>query len=216
MAWAAFGVRDYAKLLKHGNEVYHYFLQNPLDLLNLDSPLMIGKVFQICLGFQEPNEDIQEVRAENAFLCFSEALKSEKVSVHDEASARLMMLLIRDQMHLKGYVERACQNEHFRPYGFVGMLNDGTPDDMPMATNTKMLFVAYALYEGIKDKSSLGNEFINPIEKEALDRVINHVLYNCNQFTRTTPDSMVELGHIVFDKICKKLHRDIEEYSDMI
>ena len=96
-AWAAFGAQDYSGLERHGNEIYNYFVHNPGELLKLDSPLLIGKVFQVCLGFQEPDEDIQEVRAENAFLCFSQALESDKANVHDEASARLMLLLIRDQ-----------------------------------------------------------------------------------------------------------------------
>lgn len=216
MAWTAFGMRDYPRLAKHGNEIYNYFSQHPQDLLTLDSPLLIGKVFQVCLGFQEPDEDIQEVRAENAFLCFSQALKSDKTSVHDEALARLMILLIRDQKHLKGYVERACQNENFRPYSMIGMLHDDMPLDMPLATNTKMLFVAYFLYEGIQEKLNVDEEFVNPIEREAFRYVKAHVLDNCNQLTRTEPKRMVELGEIVFDKICKKLQRDIEEYSEMI
>lgn len=216
MAWTAFGLRDYPRLAKHGNEIYNYFSQHPQALLNLDSPLLIGKVFQVCLGFQEPDEEIQEVRAENAFLCFSKALKSDKTSVHDEASARLMILLIRDQKHLKGYVERACQNENFRPYSMRSILNDDMPYDMPLATNTKMLFVAYSLYECIQEKLNVDEEFINPIEREAFRYVRAHVLDNCNQFTKTTPQRMAELGKIVFDKICKKLRSDIEEYSDMI
>ena len=78
MAWTAFGVQDYSGLEQYGGQVYNYFVHNPCDILKLDNPLLIGKVFQVCLGFQEPDEDIQEVRAENAFLCFSQALKSDK------------------------------------------------------------------------------------------------------------------------------------------
>lgn len=215
-AWSAFGLRDYRRLAKHGNEIYNYFLRHPHALLNLDSPLLIGKVFQVCLGFQEPNEEIQEVRAENAFLCFTQALKSDKTSVHDEASARLMILLIRDQKHLKGYVERACQNENFRPYSMIGILNDDMPYDMPLATNTKMLFVAYFLYESIQEKLNVDEEFINPTEREAFKYVKAHVLDNCKKFTKTEPKRIVELGRLVFEKICKKLQRDIEEYSDII
>lgn len=67
------------------------------------------KDFPSILGFQELDEDIQEVRAENAFICFSQALKSDKSNVHDEAAARLMMLLIRYQKHLKKKVEQSCR-----------------------------------------------------------------------------------------------------------
>ena len=90
------------------------------------------------------------------------------------------------------------------------------PYDMPLATNTKMLFVAYSLYESIQEKLNVDEEFINPIEREAFRYVRAHVLDNCNQFTKTKPQRMAELGKIVFDKICKKLRSDIEEYSDMI
>ena len=211
-AWTAFGVQDYSGLERHGNEIYNYFVHNPGELLKLDSPLLIGKVFQVCLGFQEPNEDIQEVRAENAFLCFSQALKSSKANVHDEAAARLMMLLIRDQKHLIGKVEQACRNEHSNPYNVLDMFDDGLPMDMPMATNTKMLFTAYYLYDGIKDKANVGGEFVNVGERSAYENVKRHVIDNCNQLNNTSSERKIELGGIVFEKICERLRKDIMLY----
>ncbi len=215
-AWTAFGVQDYLGLEQHSKEIYNYFVHNPKGLLNIDSPLLIGKIFHVCLGFREPDEDIQEVRAENAFLCFSKALNSDNGSVHDEASARLMMLLINEQRHLIGYVESACQNENMNPYSFLGMLNDGMPNDMPMATNTKMLFTAYYLYNCIIDKANVNDEFVNANERNAFIAVRNHVLDNCNQLSRTPANRKIELGKIVFDKICDKLHKDIQDYSNSL
>jgi len=214
MAWTAFGAQDYSGLEQYGGQVYNYFVYKPNEILNLDNPLLIGKVFQACLGFQEPDQDIQEVRAENAFICFSQALKSDKVNVHDEASARLMMLLIRNQNHLKNKVEHACQNEHTNPYSFFGMINDGLPNDMPMATNTKMLFTAYYLYDSIIDKTNVINEFVNVGERNAFESVKKHVLDNCRQLQKSTSDRKAELGSIVFEKICKRLKKDIELYSN--
>lgn len=214
MAWTAFGVQDYSGLERHGGEIYNYFVHNPNEILKLDNPLLIGKIFQVCLGFQEPDEDIQEVRAENAFICFSQALKSNQANVCDEASARLMMLLIRDQRHLKNKVEQSCQNEHANPYSIFSMLNDGLPNDMPMATNTKMLFTAYYLYDGIIDKANVSNEFVNVDERRAFENVKSHVLDNCSQLRNTSPDRKIELGYIVFKKICERLRKDIALYSD--
>ena len=214
MAWTAFGVRDYSGLEQYGREVYNFFVHNPREILNLDNPLLIGKIFQVCLGFQEPDEDIQEVRAENAFICFSQALKSNKVIVHDEAAARLMILLIREQRHLKNKVEQSCQNEHANPYGILGMFNDDLPNDMPMATNTKMLFTAYYLCDGIIDKANVCNEFVNLDEKRVFENVKSHVLDNCSQLRNTTLSRKAELGGIVFDKICERIRKDIELYSD--
>lgn len=209
MAWTAFGAQDYFGLEQHGKDVYNYFVHNPSEILKLDNPLLIGKVFQVCLGFQEPDEDIQEVRAENAFLCFSQALNSDKVNVHDEASARLMMLLIRDQRHLKNKVEQSCQNELSSPYSILDMYDSGLPNDMPMATNTKMLFTAYYLYNGIIDKLSVSKEFVNANEKRAFENVKSHVIDNCNQLAKTSSSRKIELGNIVFNKICERLHKDI-------
>lgn len=209
MAWTAFGAQDYAGLEKHGREIYNFFVHNPGEILELDNPLLIGKVFQVCLGFQEPDEDVQEVRAENAFLCFSQALNSDKVNVHDEASARLMMLLIRDQRHLKNKVEQSCQNELSSPYSILDMYDSGLPNDMPMATNTKMLFTAYYLYNGIIDKLSVSKEFVNANEKRAFENVKSHVIDNCNQLAKTSSSRKIELGNIVFNKICERLHKDI-------
>lgn len=213
MAWTAFGVQDYSALEQHGGEIYNHFVHHPSDILNLDSPLLVGKVFQVCLGFQEPDEDIQEVRAENAFLCFSQALKSEKKSVHDEASARLMMLLIRDQKHLIGKVEQACRGKNVNPYSFLGMLDDGLPRDMPMATNTKMLFTAFSLYDGIIDKANVSNEFVNVGERNAFENVKRHILDNCRQLSNTSSERKIELGSLVFDKIRERLRKDIALYS---
>jgi len=216
MAWTAFGGQDYSGLERHGREIYNYFVHNPEEILNLDSPLLIGKVFQVCLGFQEPDEDIQEVRAENAFLCFSQALKSDKANVHDEASARLMMLLIRDQRHLKNKVEHACQNEHANPYNILDMIDDGMPYDMPMAVNTKMLFTAYYLYDCIIDKANVIEEFVNDSEKRAFENVKSHILDNCYQLNNTSSKRKIELGGIVFEKICERLQKDITLYSDQM
>lgn len=213
MAWTAFGGQDYSGLDQYGAKIYNYFVHNPSEILNLDSPLLIGKVFQVCLGFQEPDEDIQEVRAENAFLCFSQALNSTKTDVHDEAAARLMILLIRDQKHIIGKVEQACQAECVDPYSVFGILDDGLPMDMPMATNTKMLFTAYYLYISIIDKNNIGNEFVNSYERNTYEYVKSHVIDNCNQLSKTLPERKAELGHIVFEKICKRLRKDIELYS---
>lgn len=216
MAWTAFGAQDYFSLEQHGKDIYNYFVHNPGAILNLDSPLLIGKVFQVCLGFQEPDEDIQEVRAENAFLCFSQALKTNRTDIHDEAAARLMLLLIRDQKHLIGKVEQACRNENASPFSFMDILDDGLPMDMPMATNTKMLFTAYYFYDSIKDKSNVSNEFVNAGERNAYENVRQHVIDNCNQLSNTPSERKVELGRIVYEKICERLRKDIEMYSRSI
>lgn len=213
-AWTAFGAQDYSSLEQHGNDIYNYFVHNPQELLKLDSPLLIGKVFQVCLGFQEPDENIQEVRAENAFLCFSQALESNKTNVHDEAAARLMMLLIRDQMHLIGKVEQACRSEHANPYSFMGILDDGLPMDMPMATNTKMLFTAYYIYDSMIDEINVSGEFVNVGERNAYENVKRHIIDNCNQMGNTSSERKTELGKIVFYKICERLRKDISLYSD--
>lgn len=214
MAWTAFGAQDYSSLEEYGGQIYNYFVHNPGDILNLDNPLLIGKVFQVCLGFQEPDEDIQEVRAENAFLCLSQAMKSDKKNVHDEACARLMILLIRDQRHLKNKVEHACQNEHANPYSVFGMFSSGLPNDMPVSTNTKMLFTAYYLFDSIIDKTNVNNEFVNAREKNAFENVKKHVLDNCHLLQNTSSDRKAELGGIVFEKICKRLRKDIELCSN--
>ncbi len=213
MAWTAFGMQDYSSLEQYARSIYNYVVDNPLELLNIDRPLLIGKIFHVCLGFQEPDEDIQEVRAENAFLCFSQALNSEIISVHDEAAARLMLLLIKEQRHLIGYVERACQNPNANPYSFFGILNDGLPNDMPLATNTKMLYTAYYLYDSIIDKENVSREFVNANERNSFEVVRRHVLDNCNQLLRTPSNRKSELGKIVFDKILKKLIKDIKDCS---
>lgn len=216
LAWTAFGAKDYPGLEKYGKEIYNYFVHNPAQILSLDIPLLIGKVFQACLGFQEPDEDIQEVRAENAFICFSQALKSDKSNVHDEAAARLMILLIRDQKHLINQVQNACTNENVSPYDFFSTLRDDFPPDMPMATNTKMLFTAYYIYNSILDKANIISEFVNPIEKNAFINARDHVVHYCNQLQNTTLDRKVQLGKLVFDKILKKLQKDIRDYSDSL
>lgn len=216
MAWNAFETQNYSVLEMYGNEIYNYFVHNPNEILKLDNPLLIGKVFQACLGFKERDEDIQEVRPENAFLCFSQAIKSDKPNIHDEACARIMLLLIRDQKHLISQVEKACQKKPVNPYDFFDMLDDGLPNDMPMATNTKMLFTAYYLYNSIISKENISTEFINPIEKNAFESVKSHILYYCSKLMATSSSRKIALGNIVFDKINQKLKQDIENYSKHI
>lgn len=216
MAWTAFGAEDYRSLEEHGKYIYNYFVHNPNEILKLDTPLLIGKIFQVCLGFQEPDNDIQEVRAENAFICFSQAIKSDKPNVHDEALARLMILLIKEQKYLIDKVEQSCRNKNINPYNPLSFLSDGLPSDMPMATNTKMLFTAYYLYSCIINKGNVSDEFVNIIEKNMYKNVEEHIISNCNQLNNTSSERKIELGRIVFEKICKKLKDDIEMYSQSI
>lgn len=216
MAWTAFGAEDYRSLEEHGKYIYNYFVHNPNEILKLDTPLLIGKIFQVCLGFQEPDNDIQEVRAENAFICFSQAIKSDKPNVHDEALARLMILLIKEQKYLIDKVEQSCRNKNINPYNPLSFLSDGLPSDMPMATNTKMLFTAYYLYSCIINKGNVSDEFVNIIEKNMYKNVEEHIISNCNQLNNTSSERKIELGRIVFEKICKKIKDDIEMYSQSI
>lgn len=215
-AWLDFGTQNYAALEKHGSEVYNYFVKNPIEILKLDDSLLIGKVFQACLGFQESDEDFQEVRAENAFICFSQALKLNKINIHDEACARLMLLLIRDKRHLIGKVEQSCRNELANPYDVLDVWGFDEPADMPMSTDTKMLFTAYYLYNSIIDKANVKNEFVNDAEKTTYENVKKHILINCIQLQNTSPERKIELGNIVFDKICKKLKDDVIKYSEYL
>lgn len=217
MAWVAFGEKDYSNLEQHGRYVYNYFVHNPSEILKLDSPLLIGKVFQACLCFQDADQDIQEVRAENAFICFSQALKSDKSNIHDEALARLMMLLIRDQKFLIDKVEQSCQNENAsNPYSLFAIITDGLPMDMPMATNTKMLFTAYYLYNEIINEKNVSNEFVNILERDEYANVRRHIIDNCNRLDSMTSERKIELGRIVFERICKRLRKNIEMYSHNI
>lgn len=213
-ALTAFQTQNYSELERLGSNIYNFFVHNPGDILNLENPLLVGKVFHVCLGFQEPDEDIQEVRAENAFICFSQVLESSNCAIHDEACARLMMLLIREQRHLVGKVEQACRNENASPYDFFAILDDGLPGDMPMAANTKMLFTAYYLYNSIKDKNGVCNRFVDPNEINIFEEVRSHIIENCQLLTNTTSDRKIELGQIVLEKICDRLRKDIQLYMD--
>ncbi len=96
------------------------------------------------------------------------------------------------------------------------MLDCSLPGDMPMATNTKMLFSAYYLYNGIIDKANVANEFVNTYEKNIFEKVKTHIIDNCQQLRRTSPDRKIELGRIVFEKTCTRLQKDVESYSDTI
>ena len=214
-ALSAFQAQNYSELERLGSNIYNFFVHNPGDILNLENPLLVGKVFHVCLGFQEPDEDIQEVRAENAFICFSQVLNSSNNAIHDEACARLMMLLIREQRHLVGKVEQACRNENASPYNFFAILDDGLPGDMPMAANTKMLFTAYYLYDCIMDKANVSSAFTVPMEERSYINVKDHVLDNCRQID-TSLDRIIELGKIVVNKVRSKLRNDIERYSGML
>ncbi len=210
-AWAAFGANDYTGLENHGASIYNYFVHHPAELLNLDYPLLIGKVFQVCLGFREPDIDIQEVRAENAFVCFMQALKKGNQSVQDEASARIMMLLIFDQKFLLDRVDKVFSHDS----SIMGILSGSSlPQSMPIATNTKMLYAACYLYNNIKDKEGLSHEFVNKLEWDIFTRVTTH-MHESVQTMKSSHQERVELGRIVIDKIYDALRDDIKGYAQM-
>lgn len=210
MAWAAFGMQDYVRLAKHGNEIYNYFAQDPQALLNLDSPLLIGKIFQACLVFKEKDERTLQIRAENALLCFIQALKSDNLSVHDEACARLMILLICDDKYLKRKICQAFGDNYNSPWDFDNNQNYGLPDDMPKVTNIKLIYAAYFLYDSILDKENVEDEIISVIEKHTYEQVKDYIFRSFYMLDIDNPKRIVELGSIVFDKICQKILGDYE------
>lgn len=65
-------------------------------------------------------------------------------------------------------------------------------------------------------KDNVSDEFVNANERNTFTAVNNHVLSNCNQLSKTPDNRKIELGKIVFDKICEKLHKDIEGYSNSL
>ena len=83
-----------------------------------------------------------------------------------------------------------------------------------MAANTKMLFTAYYLYDCIKDKNGVGNRFVDPSEINNFKEVRSHIIENCQLLNNTTSVRKIELGQIVFEKICERLRKDIQLYVD--
>lgn len=61
--------RDFRNLEQAASCLYNHFVHNPRDYNRMEEPYVVGSVFATCLGFQEPDEDVQEVRAENAVFC---------------------------------------------------------------------------------------------------------------------------------------------------
>lgn len=214
-AWKAFVNKNYFVLEQYGANVYNYYVHHPLDLLKPENPLLVGRVFHVCLGFNEPDTDIQEVRAENAFLCFSQAILSSSVSVHDEAAARMLMLLIQYQNFLKDKVAEACRNEDASPLDVMYMIGDDMPADMPIATNTRMLYAAYYLYNEINNEASVIEGFVKSNESISYKNIVNHIVTNCAQLHNSTSERKIELGKIIYDKVKEKLESDIRRYSAM-
>lgn len=214
-AWNAYCSKNYSALGQYGNNVYNHFVHHPAELLKLKNPLQTGKVFQVCLGFNTPDEDIQEVRAENAYICYSQALLSDKVNIRDEAAARLMILLIRDRAHLIDKVEMACRGNNDSPLNPLSyFMGADMPHDMPTSVKTRMLYAAYYLYFMIVDKERV-RKHVTP-DSEVYIKVEEHVIYNCSQLTNSTNNRKIELGEIVYKKVADKIRTDIELYSSRL
>lgn len=68
--------RDFQTLEQSASNLYNHFVHCPKDYNKMEEPFVVGSVFATCLGFQEPDEDIQEVRAENAVLCLFDGINT--------------------------------------------------------------------------------------------------------------------------------------------
>lgn len=84
--------RDFQKLANAAGKLYNHFVHNPKDYINIEMPLAVGSVFASCLGFKELDEDIQEVRAENAIYCLAECVESKDDIVRNSSVAYLFLV----------------------------------------------------------------------------------------------------------------------------
>lgn len=84
--------RNFQVLASAASNLYYHFVHNPKDYINVESPLAVGSIFASCLGYQEPDEDIQEVRAENAIYCLTQSVESQN-EVNRNLSAAYLFLV---------------------------------------------------------------------------------------------------------------------------
>lgn len=84
--------RNFQVLASAASNLYNHFVHNPKDYINVESPLAVGSIFASCLGYQEPDEDIQEVRAENAIYCLTQSVESQN-EVNRNISAAYLFLV---------------------------------------------------------------------------------------------------------------------------
>ncbi len=84
--------RNFQVLASAASNLYNHFVHNPKDYINVESPLAVGSRFASCLGYQEPDEDIQEVRAENAIYCLTQSVESQN-EVNRNLSAAYLFLV---------------------------------------------------------------------------------------------------------------------------
>lgn len=84
--------RDFLALESAASKLYNHFVHNPKDYINMDSSLAVGSIFASSLGYQEPDDDIQEVRAENAIYCLVPGISSKTESVKSSSVAYLFLV----------------------------------------------------------------------------------------------------------------------------
>jgi len=84
--------RNFQALASAAGKLYNHFVHNPKDYINIESPLAVGSIFASCLGYQEPDDDIQEVRAENAIYCLAQGIESKDEVVRNQSVAYLFLV----------------------------------------------------------------------------------------------------------------------------
>ena len=100
----AWKIQDWNVLSTNANAVYNHFVHHPEDFLSIEYPLTVGSVFFVMLGYTTPDEDIQEVRAENMLLCLSKCL--ENPAEKRLAAMRLFLLFSMHFSHLQKKLDR--------------------------------------------------------------------------------------------------------------
>lgn len=98
-AMDAYKQSDTIAFEQYANQLYNYFVHNPYDLKMCSKPGLIGSVFSYSLSIPNNDEDIQTVRAENAFYSFCRILMrdTDKKVI---AAIKLFHLLSKDPSYL--------------------------------------------------------------------------------------------------------------------
>lgn len=205
---------NYREMEQASCNLYNYFTHNPQELINTPHYFDVGLAFFLSLGFDSPDSDIQEVKAENAFYCLYKSFQTD-VDHIGLAATCLFVLMHTYQQYLRQLIMRNFGAPEFNISGSLLRLPniDGLWEIYmeDLTTDQKLSYIKEHLTSFFPQFLPYAGFFNSPVQAEIYNRA-KMEFKNENLIDYSNREKIAHVGSILLKTIDYLVTNEIKEY----
>lgn len=205
---------NYREMEQASCNLYNYFTHNPQELFNTPHYLDVGLAFFLSLGFNDPDSDIQEVKAENAFYCLYKSFRTDVNHIGLTATC-LFVLMHTYQQYLRQLIMRNFGAPEFCINGSLLRLPDidGIMDVsiMNLTTDQKLSYCKEHLTSFFPQFLPYDGFFNSPVQAEIYNRA-KLEFKNEALIDYSNREKIAHIGSVLLKSVDYFVANEIKEY----